>query len=29
MYITRNRPGSKGWPALDAENLTPICEPIV
>jgi hypothetical protein len=26
---TRNLPGSKGWPALKADNLTAICEPIV
>jgi hypothetical protein len=26
---TRNLPGGKGWPALKADNLTAICEPIV
>jgi hypothetical protein len=26
---TRNLPGGKGRPALKAENLTAICEPIV
>jgi hypothetical protein len=26
---TRNLPGDKGWPALKADNLTAICEPIV
>jgi hypothetical protein len=26
---TRNHPGSKGRPALKADNLTAICEPIV
>jgi hypothetical protein len=26
---TRNLPGSKGWPAREADNLTAICEPIV
>jgi hypothetical protein len=26
---TRNLPGSKGRPALKADNLTAICEPIV
>jgi hypothetical protein len=26
---TRNLPGSKGWPARKADNLTAICEPIV
>jgi hypothetical protein len=25
---TRNLPGSKGWPARKADNLTAICEPI-
>jgi hypothetical protein len=26
---TRNLPGAKGRPALEADNLTAICEPIV
>jgi hypothetical protein len=26
---TRNLPGDKGWPALKADNLIAICEPIV
>jgi hypothetical protein len=26
---TRNLPGGKGRPAREADNLTPICEPIV
>jgi hypothetical protein len=26
---TRNHPGGKGRPALEADNLTAICEPIV
>jgi hypothetical protein len=26
---TRNLLGGKGWPARKAENVTPICDPIV
>jgi hypothetical protein len=26
---TWNFPGSKGWPAREADNLNAICEPIV